>query len=118
DFEVSAIKQLTVLTSASDWAPPPAAGPAAETILVADDNPDVREYVRGALRDYYRVILASDGEDGLRKAREAIPDLIISDVMMPRLDGQDLCRAVKAEPRLAGVPVILLTARASEDMRI
>ena len=100
--------------------PPPdgAALPDRTTILVVDDSPDVRAYVRQHLESAYRVEEAADGESGLEWARALLPDLIISDVMMPRRDGFSLCRALKADPALDHVPVILLTARASGESRL
>ena len=78
----------------------------------------MRAYLREHLESLYRVIEAADGEEGLAKAREAEPDLIISDVMMPCLDGVGLVRALKQEEALRTIPVILLTARAAEADRL
>jgi len=87
-------------------------------ILLADDNADMRVYVQRLLRDQYEVISEGDGQAALERAREQRPDLILSDVMMPRLDGFGLLKAVRADETLRGVPVILLSARAGEDSRI
>ncbi|NNF04574.1 MAG: response regulator, partial [Rhodothermales bacterium] len=84
-------------------------------ILVVDDNADVRRFVRSLLDTEYVVFEAADGVEGLDRARAELPDLIVADVMMPRLDGFELSRALKEEPMLAGVPVILLTARAAVE---
>jgi len=78
----------------------------------------MRSYLRACLEPGYRVIAASDGEAGLKMAREWIPDLVISDVMMPRMDGFELCAALKAEENTSHLPVILLTARAGEENRL
>jgi len=91
---------------------------ASTTILIVEDNRDVREYVKGVLKGKYHWAEATDGDDGLAKAKELMPDLIISDVMMPRRDGYELCRALKADEKLNHIPVILLTAKASEDMKV
>jgi len=88
------------------------------TILVADDNAEVRAYVRAHLERRYRVIEAADGHEALDVARRALPDLVVSDVMMPRMDGFDLCRALKSDPETDYIPVVLLTARASSESRI
>ena len=82
------------------------------TVLVVDDNADVRAYVRTVLAPSYRVLEAEDGEAGLACAREALPDLVLADVMMPRLDGFALARALRDDPATDCIPVVLLTARA------
>lgn len=87
----------------------------APLVLVADDNKDVREYVAGLLEECYRVEVAADGVEALERARSIVPDLVISDVMMPRMDGNELCREIKSDEALAHVPVILVTARATHD---
>jgi CheY-like chemotaxis protein len=84
-------------------------------VLVVDDNADVRAYVRSILESSYRVLEAVDGEAGLEAARDALPDLVIADVMMPGLDGFGLARALRADPATDCIPVILLTARAAAD---
>ncbi|MDJ0838315.1 MAG: SpoIIE family protein phosphatase [Acidobacteriota bacterium] len=89
-----------------------------ETILVVDDHPDVRTYIRQHFSDQYRVVEAVDGRHGLEMAEKHRPDLVISDVMMPNLDGYGMCRRLKAHREMCHVPVILLTARASDDMKV
>lgn len=84
-------------------------------ILVVEDNPDLRSFLRSLLASTYRVTVAVDGQEGLDLARETLPDLILSDVMMPRLSGYDLTRAVKSDPRTRSIPVILLTAKRGLD---
>ena len=84
-------------------------------ILVVEDNPDVRRYIKNSLQAQYRVVEAGDGEEGIRKAKKIIPDLIISDVMMSKVDGCELCRVLKEEIKTSHIPIILLTARASEE---
>ena len=88
------------------------------TVLVVDDNADLRAYIGENLAATYRVVFAADGEDGLEQARRHLPDLIISDVMMPKRDGYGLCRAVRQDPALDCIPVILLTARAEGEDKI
>jgi signal transduction histidine kinase/ligand-binding sensor domain-containing protein/CheY-like chemotaxis protein/AraC-like DNA-binding protein len=82
------------------------------TVLLVDDNPDVRAYVRSVLAPQFHILEAADGKAGLALAREALPDLIVADVMMPELDGLELGRALKSDPMTDAIPVILLTARA------
>jgi diguanylate cyclase (GGDEF)-like protein len=87
-----------------------------EAVLVVEDNPDMRAYLRAGIERHYGVIEAADGAEGLKKAAEHLPRLIVADVMMPGMDGFGLCRALHADPRLAMIPVILLTARTSQEM--
>ena len=87
-------------------------------VLVADDNADMRQYVARLLAEQYRVEAVPDGEAALAAARRRRPDLILTDVMMPRLDGFGLLRELRADPRTGGVPVILLSARAGEESRV
>ncbi|MGM1058496.1 SpoIIE family protein phosphatase [Saccharothrix sp. Mg75] len=91
-------------------------GPA--RVLVADDNADMRDYLRRLLAPGYRVTTAVDGRAALDAARASPPDLVVSDVMMPRLDGLELVAALRADPRTAGVPVLLLSARAGQEASI
>lgn len=85
------------------------------TILVVDDNDDVRAYVRSILEPSYSIIEARDGAEGLETARTALPDLIVADVMMPRVDGLALGRALKDDLMTDAIPLILLTARAAPE---
>ena len=87
-------------------------------ILWADDNADMRAYVRRLLGDRFDVAAVSDGKAALDAARARKPDLVLSDVMMPRLDGFGLLRELRADPQLCEIPVILLSARAGEEARI
>lgn len=87
-------------------------------VLVVDDNADMRNYIRRLLsRAAYEVKLASDGEEALRSVREGRPDLVLSDVMMPGLDGFALLKALRSDPATQSLPVILLSARADEEAR-
>lgn len=88
------------------------------TILVVDDNEDIRTYLRVLLSVHYYVIEASDGQNGLRLAKESVPDLIVSDVMMPVMDGLTFCSKIKEDEVTSHIPVILLTARSEESQRI
>jgi PAS domain S-box-containing protein len=87
-------------------------------ILVADDNADMRDYVQRLLSKQYEIVAVADGESALKSARERHPDLILSDIMMPRLDGFELLRTVRADRELKSIPVILLSARAGEESRV
>jgi signal transduction histidine kinase len=97
-------------------------GPHAEggqpRVLVVDDNADMRQYIERLLAERYRVQALADGEAALAAAWQQPPDLVLTDVMMPRLDGFGLLRELRAEPRTRDVPVILLSARAGEESRV
>ena len=92
--------------------------PDKETILIIDDNADIREYVRSLLHNTYTVLEAIDGRDGLRKAMKYVPDVIICDVMMPVMDGIECCEHLKNELQTSHIPVILLTACSLDERRI
>jgi PAS domain S-box-containing protein len=87
-------------------------------VLVADDNADMRDYIGRLLGGRWEVTAVSDGLRALRSAQEDPPDLVLSDVMMPGLDGFGLLKALRADPRTAAVPVLLLSARAGEEARV
>lgn len=87
-------------------------------ILVADDNADMRDYVQRLLRDQCVVEAVANGEEALAALRARKPDLLLTDVMMPGLDGFGLLREVRADPQLADLPVIMLSARAGEEARV
>lgn len=84
-------------------------------ILLADDNADMRDYIKRLLTPAYRVITVENGKKALEKINDHIPDLIVSDVMMPELDGFELVKRLKSNTKLAKVPVLLLSARAGEE---
>ena len=88
------------------------------SVLVIDDNADIRSYVYSLLHTDYTVIEAVDGSDGIRKAMKYVPDVIISDVMMPGIDGIECCRRLKSELQTCHIPVILLTACSLDEQRI
>jgi signal transduction histidine kinase/ligand-binding sensor domain-containing protein/CheY-like chemotaxis protein/AraC-like DNA-binding protein len=90
----------------------------APLVLVVEDNADLRYFIRENLQPTYQVVAASDGVEGYKMAMEAIPDLILSDVMMPDMDGITLCRKLKTNEKTAHIPLILLTARAETADKI
>jgi DNA-binding response OmpR family regulator len=83
-----------------------------------DDNADLRTYLVRTLDRWYDVEVAADGAAALASARRAPPDLVVSDVMMPAMDGIALVRALRADPALSKTPVVLLSARAGEEARL
>ena len=112
---------LSVIASPNE--PPPATSPLESedvtTVLVVDDNADIRAYVRRHLvGSGYGVVEATNGEEALTLVRQRLPDLVVSDVMMPRLDGIGLCRALRADPETDFLPILLLTAKAATEDRL
>lgn len=89
-----------------------------ETVLIVDDNPDMRTYLRTILQGKYMVNEAADGKQGLELANEIVPDLIVSDVMMPVMNGLEFCQRIKSDTATSHIPVILLTARALSQHQI
>jgi signal transduction histidine kinase/DNA-binding response OmpR family regulator len=87
-------------------------------ILLADDNADMRHYVEGLLAEKFRVTSVVDGRTALEAAQADKPDLILSDIMMPRMDGHELLKAVRSDAKLRAVPMILLSARAGDEARV
>jgi signal transduction histidine kinase/DNA-binding response OmpR family regulator len=87
-------------------------------VLLADDNTDMRDYVSRLLADRYQVRAVADGQAAWNAIQEHVPDLVLSDVMMPVLDGFELLRRIRADPQTREMPVVLLSARAGEESRI
>ncbi|NUM64744.1 response regulator [candidate division KSB1 bacterium] len=91
---------------------------AQDVILIVEDNQEVRTFIRQYLEPDYAVAEAMNGRDGFEKAATAIPDLVICDVMMPELDGYELCHALKNDERTSHIPIILLTAMGGEENKL
>lgn len=105
------------------WAQPLSVANDAKTgsrphVLVVDDNADLRTYIQSLLSPLYDVSVAADGQAGVESARALLPDIVVSDVMMPRLDGLGLVRELRADTNTASIPVILVSARVGEESAI
>jgi len=87
-------------------------------VLVVEDNADVREFIKDSLGNAFQIEEASNGEQGVRKAEQIIPDLIISDIMMPKMDGNELVRKLKNDEKTSHIPIILLTAKSEQESRL
>ncbi|VAX27251.1 DNA-binding response regulator, AraC family, partial [hydrothermal vent metagenome] len=88
------------------------------SILIVDDSEDIRKYLSGLLKSEYTIYTASNGEEGIKAAIELLPDLILSDVMMPLMDGIEFCTKIKTDWQTSEIPVILLTAKASFENKL
>ena len=88
------------------------------SILIVEDNADVSYYIGGLLKEEFRLLYARDGEEGIEKAKEYIPDLIVTALMMPEKDGYELCREVRRSDVLNHIPIIVITAKCSEESRV
>lgn len=95
-----------------------ASDPERPTLLVVEDNFELRSNLSAFFSAYYNVITATDGLDGLEKAKQCNPDIIISDVLMPGMDGTEMCRKIKSDPALCHIPVILLTALSATESQV
>jgi signal transduction histidine kinase/ligand-binding sensor domain-containing protein/DNA-binding response OmpR family regulator len=87
-------------------------------LLLVEDNEDFRFYLKDNLQLQYRVVEAKNGREGFDRASSMIPDLVVSDIMMPEMNGIELCRKLKTDPRTSHIPVLLLTARTAEEQKI
>jgi PAS domain S-box-containing protein len=118
--ESGAMPDAVVLGEAASLAflPEPVPAEYRERIILADDNADMRQYLARLLGDRYEVQAVADGRQALEATKRLRPALVLSDVMMPHLDGFGLLRAIREDPALASTPVILLSARAGEESRV
>ena len=87
-------------------------------VLVVDDNADMRSHIRAILSTSFHVVTAANGRDALKKMKERLPDVVLTDIMMPVMDGIELLKEIKSSKTMASIPVILLTARAGEESKI
>ena len=89
-----------------------------QTLLVVDDNKDIREYLKSILSSEYVIMEAADGNEALQLAKHYVPDLVISDVMMPGIDGLELCSELKQNSKTCHIPIIILTAKSMDEQKI
>ena len=87
-------------------------------VLIVEDNDDIRNYICDSLKETYKIYVAVDGEEGFTKAKKIIPDLILSDVMMPKIDGFQFSKNIRSDEKTSHIPIILLTAKAAEEDKI
>ena len=111
-------ERLGISFSDSPSPQPLTPSPSTARILLADDNADMRDYLKRLLQTHYEVEAVADGVAALAAARQQLPDLVLSDLMMPKLDGLQLLRELRADPHTREVPIILLSARAGEEARV
>ena len=88
------------------------------TVLVVEDNRSVAQYIGELLEDRYNVLYAENGQEGLDKAKDAMPDIIMSDVMMPVMDGYEMCRRLRGDESVAHIPIVMVTAKITDEDRL
>ena len=113
-----AVEELKVRAPTATLGEAQAAGADAPLVLVVEDNVDMNEFIAATLRPHYRVACAYDGREGRDKALALHPDLILSDVMMPVLSGDEMVHALRRRPDMENVPIVMLTAKADDDLRM
>ncbi len=118
DFYVGEAESLLASAPNGDYADSFCDDLRRDCVLIADDNADMREHVRSLLDGQYRTLTASNGLEALDMIHKYRPSLVLSDIMMPELDGIELLKAVKNDPAVGQTPIILITARAGEESRI
>lgn len=117
-FVMEATTLLDVELATDDQTAVPASASDREVVLIVDDNADMRQHIKSLIAPKYDIITASNGVDALPKIARYKPSLILSDIMMPEMDGIELLRHVKEGPETAQIPMILITARAGEESKV
>ena len=112
------VESVQAAVEASTPVDAPAGSDNKRIALVVEDNADVATYIQHVLEDSFNVIVAHDGQEGLEKAREVIPDIIVTDLMMPRVDGLEMCRQLRDDELVSHIPIIIVTARDADKDRL
>lgn len=103
---------------AADYPSDNVSSPDLPVVVIAEDSPEVAGYLALQLKDKLNVVIATDGEQALHKTREVVPDMVVTDVMMPTMDGFELCRSIREDILLSHIPVIMVTAKSSDEDRL
>jgi PAS domain S-box-containing protein len=115
---IEALQSVAPAAAGGEAASDAAMGGTTPLVLVVEDNADMREFIAASLRPHYRVASAGDGRAGLARALALLPDLIVSDVTMPEMSGDEMVAELRLHPAMVGVPIVMLTAKADEALRV
>jgi len=118
EIGTTALAESVAQASVSPTGDVPESSDKRPVLLLVEDNEDFRFYLKDNLRQHYQVLEARNGKGGLQQALQHLPDLIVSDVMMPEMNGIELCRRIREDQRLSHTPIILLTARTGEEQKV
>jgi signal transduction histidine kinase/ligand-binding sensor domain-containing protein/DNA-binding response OmpR family regulator len=113
-----AVDRALVNQTQNDYQVSESSKAAKPTLLLVEDNEDFRFYLKDNLKSHYAILEASNGKDGLSIVHDALPDLIVSDVMMPVMNGIEMCKFIKGDEKISHIPIILLTARITEEQKL
>jgi signal transduction histidine kinase/ligand-binding sensor domain-containing protein/DNA-binding response OmpR family regulator len=116
ELEIDKEDYITIIVEGKDGVE--VVGGDKNVVLVVEDNADVREFIKDSLGNDFQVEEASNGEQGIRKAEQIIPDMIISDIMMPKMNGNELTKRLKTDEKTSHIPIILLTAKSDQESRL
>ncbi len=109
-------RSLLTADGQDSWAQPSTQGTDARPLLlVVEDNDDIRQYIADSLGDDFRILTAQNGQEGLQMATESMPDIVVSDIMMPKMNGIELTRRLKGDILTSHIPIVLLTAKTTDD---
>ena len=117
-MEIMSLKEQPIIESSNDLNHEDTNSSEKPSLLLIEDNLDMQNYIRSSISDTFKVSTANNGEQGLQVAKEEVPDLIISDIMMPRMDGYETTRRLRQDEVTSHIPVVLLTARGDRESRL